>query len=348
MATPANRTATARERHHERPSMNQIAIQGDGVAASCCAYLLQKAGRAVTLHPLDRPRLPVILLGDHALALIRDIFQRSDLFQDAPQIRKRMVAWGADSHVLALDHSAVVVSEELVLKELSPKLALNDSNTAPDWTIYASRPLPTPVEEHPFGSRMASAVPVNLEASTDPAACWIESLEDGWLFLIPNAPGTAWLLAVGSAPSELLASSRVIREQIAGAQPESGKFPAYPRIVSPLCGDGWLACGTAAMAFDPLCGDGTAHAIREAILASAVIRAAANADVLAHYQARLTAGFRRHLALCQGFYTSGGASPWWRRELDSIQQGIAWCDRRLAAHGDFRYQLRDFELHPLR
>jgi hypothetical protein len=328
--------------------MNQITIQGDGVAASCCAYLLGKAGLTIKLQPLDRPRLPAILLGDHALALIRDIFQRSDLFQDAPKIRKRIVAWGAGSNVQALDHSAVVISEELLLKELSPKLALKDSNTPPDWTIYASRPLRAPVEEHPFGSRMASAVAVRLKDNSDPAACWIESLEDGWLFLIPNAPGTAWMLAVGSAPGELLALSRVIREQIADAQPVASKFPAYPRLVSPLCGDGWLACGTAAMAFDPLCGDGTAHAVREAILASAVIRATANEDVLAHYQARLTAGFRRHLALCQGFYTSGGDGRWWRRELDSIQQGIAWCDRRLAAHGDFRYQLRDFELHPLR
>ena len=328
--------------------MNQIAIQGDGVAASCCAYLLGKAGLTIKLQPLDRPRLPAILLGDHALALIRDIFQRSDLFQDAPKIRKRMVAWGAGSNVQALDHSAVVISEELLLKELSPKLALKDSNIPPDWTIFASRPLPTPVEEHPFGSRMASAVAVQLKDKSDPAACWIESLEDGWLFLIPDSPGTAWLLAVGSAPSELLSASRVIREQIADAQPVASMFPAYPRLVSPLCGDGWLACGTAAMAFDPLCGDGTAHAVREAILASAVSRAAANEDVLAHYQARLTAGFRRHLALCQGFYTSGGDGRWWRRELDSIQQGIAWCDRRLAAHGDFRYQLRDFDLHPLR
>ena len=328
--------------------MNQIAIRGDGVAASCCAYLLHNAGLAVTLLPVDRPRLPAILLGDHALALIRDIFQRSDLFQNAPQIRKRIVTWGADSNVLALDHSAVVVSEELLLKELSLKLPLRNSNSPPDWTIYASRPLPAPVEEHPFGSRMASAVAVRLKDTTDPAACWIESLEDGWLFLIPNAPGAAWLLAVGNAPSELLSASRVIREQVADAQLEGGKFPAYPRIVSPLCAESWLACGTAAMAFDPLCGDGTAHAIREAILASAVIRAAVNDDVLAHYQARLTAGFRRHLALCREFYTSGGDGPWWRKELDSIQLGIAWCDRQLTAHGDFRYQLRDFELHPLR
>lgn len=257
-----------------------------------------------------------------------------------------MVAWGTGPTALSVDHSAVVVSEELLLKELSPLAAL--TSTAPDFAVCAARPLPAAVEEHPFGSRLASAVAVKLNANSDPEACWIESLEAGWLFLIPTSPETAWLLAVGSESAELLAASRVIREHIAHAQPQASKFPAYPRIVSPLFGDEWLACGTAAMAFDPLCGDGTAHAVREAILASAVIRAGANPDMLAHYQARITAGFRRHLALCQGFYTSGGEGPWWRSELDAIQQGIAWCDRQLAAHGDFRYQLKDFELHPLR
>jgi hypothetical protein len=332
-----------------------IVIKGDGVAAYCCAYLLGKAGLEVALEPVDRPRLPAIMLSDHALALIRDIFDRADLFRDASHIRKRIVAWGSDSTPLALGHSAVVVSEAALLKELLPSLP--PSGTAPAWTIFASRPLPAPAEEHPFGSRMASAIAVHLKDASTPETCWIESLENGWLFLIPNAPGSAWLLAVGSAPAALLSASRVIQAQIAEAQASARQFPAYPRIISPLSGDHlsgkhWLACGTAAMAFDPLCGDGTAHAIREAILASAVIRAVAKDgpldSVLAHYDARLTAGFRRHLALCREFYTSGGSGPWWRGELDAIQQGIAWCDTRLKSHGEFRYQLKDFELHALR
>jgi hypothetical protein len=329
--------------------MTRVRIRGDGVAANCCAYLLSKFD--VVLEPVDRPRLPAIMLSDHALALIRDIFDRPDLFRDAPQVRKRMVAWGPESKLVALDHSAVVVSEELLLRLLLPSLTLRDSGAAPDWTIFASRPLPAPTLAHQFGSRMASAVAVSLKDDSEPETCWIESLENGWLFLIPNAPGSAWLLAVGGAPETLLAASRVIAEQIAQVNPSAGEFPAYPRIVSPLCGRGWLACGTAAMAFDPLCGDGTAHAIREAILASAVIRAVAkdgpNQDALAHYEARLIAGFGRHLALCREFYTSGASGPWWDRELESIQQGVAWCDSRLSAHGEFRYQLRDFELHAL-
>ena len=49
---------------------------------------------------------------------------------------------------------------------------------------------------------MASAVPVTLKENSDPARCWIESLEDGWLFLIPG-----WLLAVG-APAEALLGAK--------------------------------------------------------------------------------------------------------------------------------------------
>ena len=334
--------------------MNRVIIRGDGVAAYCCAYLLDQAGLEVVFEAVDRPRLPAIMLSDHALSLIRDIFGKPDLFRGAHHILKRMVAWGTDSSLLALDHSAVVVSEELLLGELRPGIAYQDSDTAAksDWTVFASRPLPAPAEENPFGSRMASATAVGLQEGAGPPTCWIESLEDGWLFLIPNAPGSAWLLAVGSPSDALLDASRVIRRQLKQTHAGNARaFPAYPRIVAPLCGDRWLACGTAAMAFDPLCGDGTAHAIREAILASAVIRAlfedGPHDGILAHYEARLTAGFRRHLALCREFYTSGGDGLWWHRELESIQQGIAWCSRRLSLHGEFRYQLRDFELHAL-
>jgi hypothetical protein len=132
----------------------------------------------------------------------------------------------------------------------------------------------------------------------------------------------------------------------------SGEFPAYARLTSPLGASGWLACGTAAMAFDPICGDGTAHAVREAILASAVIRALAGGgslqDLLGHYEARLTAGFRRHLTLCRPFYFSGGAGALWTSELEAIERGIQWSDAKLGAHTNFRYQLRGFELEAVR
>jgi hypothetical protein len=321
-------------------------VCGDGVAAYCCAHLLSKAGFRIDLKPQDRPRLPVILLGDQALALIRDIFEQPALLADAPHIHKRVVAWGVDAAPVALDHSAIIVSEELLLDAIRPRLHF-ERLCEPQWTILAARPLPAPAIEHRFGTRMARALPVTLKTGSDNSACWIESLEDGWLFLTPG-----WLLAVGAPAETLLGQSRLIGNQIADSGPPSGEFPAYARIASPLFGDQWLACGTAAMAFDPICGDGTAHAIREAILASAVIRAVAEGGdargLLAHYQARLTAAFERHLTLCRQFYLSGGDSRLWRSELEAIDQGIQWCHAALANHPGFRYQLRGFELEAVR
>jgi hypothetical protein len=320
-----------------------VLIRGDGVAAYCCAYLLSKAGFQIELQPVDRPRLPVILLGDQALALIRDIFDQPDLLARAPRIRKRIVAWGPAAEPVALEHSAILVSEENLLAAIRPATTSSGALDAP-WTILAARPLPSPAVEHCFGTRMAQAVPVTLQADADPVACWIESLEDGWLFLTPG-----WLLAVGAPHEKLLSRSRVVAARIAQCGAASGSFPAYARIASPLCGSGWLACGTAAMAFDPICGDGTAHAIREAILASAVIRALGAGggpmeDLLSHYQARLTSGFHRHLKLCREFYRSGGNGLLWRSELSQIDRGIQWCDAALANHAGFRYQLRGLDL----
>lgn len=320
-------------------------IRGDGVASYCCAYLLNKAGFRVDFEPVARPRLPVILLGDQALALVRDIFDQPGSFASAPRIRKRVVAWGPNAAPIKVDHSAVVVSEELLLDAIRP--AIRSTGKDVPWTIFATRPLPAPSVEHCFGSRTASAVPVLLKEGSDSSACWIESLEDGWLFLAPG-----WLLSVGAPAEVLLAASRVVAPEIAQMGARAGEFPAYARMASPLAGPGWLACGTAAIGFDPICGDGTAQAVREAILAAAVIRAITNggseADLLAHYESRLTAGFQRHLMLCRQFYSTGGTGPLWRQELAAIDRGIEWCVTKLANHVSFRYQLRGFELEAVR
>ena len=292
------------------------------------------------------------MLSEHALALIRDVFGLPSLFRELPRIQKRVVAWGAASRPAAFEHSAVVVSEEALLASLQPPISNGpDQEAAAGWTVIASRPLPAPAVEHAFGSRIASVVPVTLSGKSDPNACWIESLQDGWLFLIPANRRSAWLLAVGHAPQTLLGSSHLVAPQIAESGEAVGEFPSSPRLASPLCGAGWLACGTAAMAFDPICGDGTAHAVREAILASAVIRALAKGghqpSLFSHYEGRLTAGFKRHLLLCRDFYQVGGDSPWWKAELEEILHGIAWCDRALGAKLEFRYQLKGFELQAI-
>jgi hypothetical protein len=319
------------------------------VAAYCCAHLLLDAGFRVAVELRDRPRVPAIMLSDAAVALIRDVFARPSLFSGLPRIERRCVLWGNSANPVSLPHSAVVVSESFLLESLQCGFTPETGGSF-DFTIYTSRPTPPVAVEQRFGSQRASAVQVVLKDRADLSACWIESLEGGWLFLIPNASESTWLLAVGAPPEVLLEQSRAIAPRVSLLSIQSGEFSTCPRILSPLCADGWLACGTVAMGFDPICGDGTAHAVREALLACAVIRAIAGGgdapSLFSHYETLLTAGMRRHLALCADFYRTGGAGPWWRTELESLEEGYRWCTSKLAGAGEPRYRLKGFELIP--
>ena len=310
------------------------------VAGACCAHLLR--GCRVKLTQANRPRVPALVVSGATQALMCDVFGRPELFHGLPRIERRIVAWGPGAEPVSLPHSAVVISEAELVARLEPGVEVQGEG---EWTIFASRPLPPGAAGYGFGSRQASAVAVDLQTS-DTAACWVESLDDGWLFLVPG-----FLIAVGGAPEALLAQSRLVASKAGSIRGEAARFPAYPRIAWPLCGAGWLACGSAAMAFDPICGDGAGNAVREAILAAAVIRAASRGEdvdsLLQHYQSRLLAGFQRHLEQAAAFYRSGHGGTWWEQEAKALERGLAWCAQELAAAPSFRYRLNGFELEPV-
>lgn len=330
--------------------MTHVLIRGDGVAARTCAHLLNSAGCSVSMEPGRRSRLPAIMLTDSTLALIRDVFGSSNLFSGAHQIHRRMVVWGHEQRPLVFGHSAIVVSEEELLTGLGT--SPSESNRCNhDWTICSTQPLPFPAVEQRFGSRRAVAARVAIRDDAPSGTCITESLEFGWLFLIPSAGDSGWLLSTGAAPEEALAQSRWIAQHVAGVVEQTGEFFTAPRIVDPLYGAQWIACGTAAIGFDPLCGDGTAHAIREAVLAAAVIRRVsdgANADdLLDLYASRLIAGFRRHLIQCHNFYRTGHSGAWWTQELNSLEQGLEWCTQKLSPSRPLQYRLNGFELEAI-
>jgi hypothetical protein len=336
--------------------MTAVLIRGGGIAACCCFHLLGEAGVDITWETVRRPNLPVIMLGEPTQKLLRDVFNRDDLFVGFPEIRRRVVAWGPKGKALVLPHSAVVASEKELLDRIQLGLrASRESREAKsekaEWTIFASSPLPPASVEYRFGSRPAAASAVKLQRGCDTEACWVESLETGWLFLLRGRTETGWLLSVGDSVEALLEMSRLIKEHIAEMNPSSGIFPAHPRLAYPLTAQGWLACGTAALGFDPLCGEGAGNAVREAILGSAVIRAAIGGgdggSLIAHYQTRLLAGFQRHLSHCLEFYKSGHGGAWWQRQLDDLEDGLQWCSDQLAGSAVSRYRLNGFTIEPI-
>jgi 2-polyprenyl-6-methoxyphenol hydroxylase-like FAD-dependent oxidoreductase len=191
---------------------------------------------------------------------------------------------------------------------------------------------------------MASVVPVRLKPEADRDACWTESVEGGWLFLL----ATGSLIVVGGTPEALLAQSRLVAAQVDACIGEAREFASHPRILPELCAPGWFACGTAAMAFDPVCGEGAGNAVREAILAQAAVRGIQRGldrdRVLALYESRLVAGFARHLEASREFYSRGGPGDWWREQVMRLDEGLTWTREKLSQTPPLRFRLDGFDL----
>ncbi|MBT9333242.1 NAD(P)/FAD-dependent oxidoreductase [Paracidobacterium acidisoli] len=337
-----------------------VKVLGDGLAACCAAHLLLRRGFPVALQSADRARPSRLLISRQTQHLLSEFFEAPDLFTHAPQIRRRIVLWGEGSLPVELPHHGAVVSEQQLLNNLWKRtvpagtvIHAGETDTAA-WTILSAADpaaLSAPLQ---FGSRVALAGSVVLERNVPQDCCWVESVPEGWLFLLPSGDGLGMLIRTGYAPEKLLDQSQLIAKQIRQLDPSpqpARSFAAFPQILPDLCGPGWLACGAAAMAFDPLCGEGAGHAAREALLASAIIRAAVESlpvdALLAHYRARLMQGFLRHLEVCRSFYTGGGSGPFWTAEAAELQRGILLMQERLreiAAPSRFRLVGDELEL----
>jgi hypothetical protein len=331
----------------------RIGVQGQGIAALYCLQLLQGQGYNLEINSEYKSRrLPAILISQSTQKLLADIFPGPELFAEMPRIRQRIVAWHS-REPLVLRHDAVVASESALWEQLTSrigKMAENGSPQNPEWTIVTSLSasgLGSGTQKH-FGSRTARAHPVDLTADAEAETCWVESTGSGWLFLLTTRRGAGSLLSVGGDAESLLGTSRLIAGKVQRLQPAAGEFPAYPRTLEKLCDANCLACGSAAMTFDPLCGEGAGHAAREAILACAAVRAIhagqATEEVLAEYAMRLRLGFLRHLQNCLEFYRQDAPGEFWREEWRRLEQGLSWAQEQLAAAGSPRFRLVDFTL----
>jgi hypothetical protein len=331
-----------------------ILVLGSGVAARCCLQLLQRQGASVAVEGTESPKLPAILINPSAQSLLADIFQAKDLFDGLPRIQKRIVLWSSGSGGLGaaepvvVPHSGVVASEQVLLERLKKRAAavVQSARGEPGWTIFTGKAGASLPREMHFGSRLALVGEVELTDSAQQDACWVESVESGWLFLLATGHGRGSLISVGGSTEELLEKSRLVAQRVGKMDGVVGEFAAYPRITSSLCADGWLACGAAAMSFDPLCGEGAGNAAREAILACAAVNAIlageSAAEVLAEYSLRLMLGFLRHLENCREFYVRSITNAFWSSELRLIEEGIAWTRSQLNARPRPRFRLVGF------
>ena len=169
----------------------------------------------------------------------------------------------------------------------------------------------------------------------------VEAVEEGWWYSAPLPGGRRVAmfftdadlaprgLPAGEAWQRALQSAIHTRRSLAGlhlAGPPQ-RAAAHSSATFPAGGEGWLAVGDAAAAWDPLSGSGVPRALDAGAEAGAALAAHLDGDAgaLARHLTATSAGFIRYLAQRQAFYGREDRWPdapfWSRRRISAPSPG---------------------------
>jgi flavin-dependent dehydrogenase len=122
----------------------------------------------------------------------------------------------------------------------------------------------------------------------------------------------------------LLAATRHTRARVeSGTQPKILFVrPAGSQMLRPPAGDGWLAVGDAAAAFDPLSSMGIGHALSTGMHAARAVQGALQGDdeLLNKYVKGIAKNFKQFLEIRRSFYAAEQRwteAPFWNRRQNS-------------------------------
>jgi flavin-dependent dehydrogenase len=365
-----------------------VLVVGQGVAGLTCAKLLAQLGWQVEIWGQPTQAAPHLVLNELTQNLLQTVWQVGDeIWRDAHPLTERKVIWGAKNTISSVAQPSVVIRSAILAEHLQHALMrahpervwINRSVEPQDmlvdapkfkqqaasyaWIIDATgrsalmAKLMAARENQTCGERCILSLPVRVAPSTAHHACWLESTTDGWVFWMPTQEKNRWIIQIMTpkAPpdppaqvQQVLAQTRLPGMDIIEMETPITLFRAAPQIVSPLCGKNWLAVGDAAFSVDPICGDGTGYAIREAILGTAVlesIRAGLSAEAcLRHYTLRLQQAFSQHVKACIQYYLEAFALPVWKTEIEQMRKAVSVGLNDAMA---LEYRLQGFKLVPL-
>jgi flavin-dependent dehydrogenase len=300
-------------------------IKGGGPTGLTCAKLLLDRGWDVSLQIERTDYHALVVLTDAALELLQSVWKNQLQSSIVHRLLERAVYWGYGEPAIVAHPSYAV--DLWALREHLTTLALqagvhqveerDTAETEFDWTIFAGgRNGNAPGEARRFGSRHALSGQIELVAISHRQRCVMEAVPGGWLFLIPQQSGLGTIQAMVGAKVDdpcaalqrLLGRARHIPDLVGALSAEVRCLAAMPKQLVPPFGENWIAVGDAAMALDPVSGDGIGHGIRTALLAVAVLDALAQGKppthYLEHYARRIQLAVVTHLAHCIASYES--------------------------------------------
>jgi hypothetical protein len=302
-------------------------VRGGGLAGLAVAKLFLDRGAIVCVDVAKARASRVVGISLATLSLVAELFDidPADL-RIGPMVAARRVCWSDDSpsvvEQVSLICDAARLSDLLLqrLKRLSP-LADDDDF---DWIVEASG---RPADIGVFGGDRAGRFARVVDAPPENQMT-ITATSDGWVYTAPHpedglavlliAPTSAQAAAI---PADVAAwLGRAGRQVRADCVVDIGPVvPIAPRLARPMHTANTLLVGEAAMALDPLRGDGTGYALRGALLAQAAIAAAVRDGrrerYLAHYENRLQSAFISHLQKCSAHYEAARHSKIWSADI---------------------------------
>jgi flavin-dependent dehydrogenase len=320
----------------------RVLVEGTGVAGLTVARLLARRGCAVTVvdaGPAGAPPAPALVLNPVTIALLEDLWDADGtLLAGAHPLSGRVVAWGRGGLETAAEPALSLDGGDLG-RRLRDRLAGVRVVAEPpgdpdgwDWVVEAGG-AGSPGEATVAGRRCVLAARVRLAPGASGTLCRMTTVPGGWIHLAPLGAGLASVQAmVPGRPEDppgtlagLVAADAVLGALIAATDAPVTVFEAAPRLARSHGGPGRLVAGTRAMRLDPLSGAGVTAALRQAVLAAAVVTApaaVAPAEALAHYARRLHDAFLAHLTQCLRFYRAAFPGPAWRAELDATAAAL--------------------------
>lgn len=365
--------------------MPKALIIGSGVAGLTCAYLLARQGWEIEIYKSSSRISPTLVLNDITCDLLQDIWQLEDKFwQNFYVLDRRRIRWGMEASVLNIEQLSMVINGNCLVKLLEKRLLqvykqgvyLNESppkldqanifDFGHDWVVDAGGRKSAIAQNlgkgkrHMFGRRCILSTEVKLSKGSHQTACWMETVADGWMFLVPLGEHRGLLQymvpIVREEASQMLMhsveASQTIKSLVDSFLSSIAVFPAFPQMLSSLCSHQWIAVGDAAISFDPISGDGTGYAIRGAILATSVMNSIAfqnlaNNQYLHHYTQRLQSTFVSHLKQCLKYYSAAFSSSTWKAETKPIQDFLYNNRYEFVTTDSFVYRLNKLNLVPV-
>jgi flavin-dependent dehydrogenase len=333
-------------------SHKRALVLGSGVAGLTCAQLLAARGWRVDCAANPATAGPVVIISRLNADLLLELWQADErLFTGAHRLRGRVVQWEDTLAPTRTATPAFVVPVDVLLARLAGRaeeagirfVASEQADAAGyDWVVHAGGRDAVPEKYIAFGRRRGVAVSVKLTPLAHTDRALIESVPGGWLFVIPQGLGRGALQAVFADPvvdphaqlRALLAQSRSMSALIEEIVGDPAGFAAMPRLAMTPCVSRSIDVGDAAVALDPLSGNGVGSGLRSAILAAAVLDAAGREAMpqacFEHYAQRLRKTMRSHVQSCVEFYGQAAHADGWRAEIGMMIEAL----HRLPAEPD--------------